>query len=733
MAKRWRQANVTSKTERIFIQSSIVSDGSGLTGLTNGSSGLKGYYIREGASADVAISIVSATLGTWTSGGFVVVDGTNMPGLYEVSIPNAAYSTGANSVTIMYSGATNMVPALLEVEITAVDNTSTGFGLSNASANVVQVNGAAASAGVAQLGINVVNWNGTVVSAPATAGIPDVNVKNYNNQTAATDANNLPKVDAEDIKGAVISTGVSQLGVNLVNISGSAVATGTAQLGVNVVNISGAAVSTGVAQVGTNSVNWAGGAIPSPNVTGVPKVDLVDILGAATSTGVAQLGVNLVNISGSSVNTSSAQIGTNLVNISGSAVTTGVAQLGVNTVKYNNQTAVTDGNNYPSVNIVDIAGATLSTGLAQLGVNTVKYNNQTAQTDVNNLPKVDIEDVKGAVISTGVAQFGVNEVSINNVSTSSVTTVNANIGETQPINFTGTGASALVKTDVIDIGGAAVTAGLAQIGVNVVKYNNQTAVTDGNNYPSINVVDINGAAASTGVSQLGVNLVNIKGSSSVGAAGYVAPDWSAINAPTTTVNLSGTTIAAVSGAVGSVTAIVTANTTQIAGSSVTTGIAQIGVNAVNIGGQAAQLDGNNLLKVDVVDINGSAASTGVAQLGVNAVQIGGVVPGSATIGTVTNVTNAVGITSNRKKGVQSTFEFLMQKSSDGSPATGLTVAATISKDGGAPGASANAVTEIGLGQYQIVLTASEMNANNIFTQFTAATAVTSNLSIQTAP
>lgn len=34
-------------------------------------------------------------------------------------------------------------------------------------------------------------------SAPATAGIPDVNVKNYNNQTAATDTNNLPKVDVE--------------------------------------------------------------------------------------------------------------------------------------------------------------------------------------------------------------------------------------------------------------------------------------------------------------------------------------------------------------------------------------------------------------------------------------------------------------------------------------------------------------------------------------------------------
>lgn len=44
---------------------------------------------------------------------------------------------------------------------------------------------------------------------------------------------------------------------------------------------------------------------------------------------------------------------------------------------------------------------------------------------------------------------------INGVSTSSVTTVNANVGTTQPINFTGTGSSAYAKVDVVDVGGAA--------------------------------------------------------------------------------------------------------------------------------------------------------------------------------------------------------------------------------------------------------------------------------------
>ena len=50
-----------------------------------------------------------------------------------------------------------------------------------------------------------------------------------------------------------------------------------------------------------------------------------------------------------------------------------------------------------------------------------------------------------------------------------------------------------------------------------------------------------------------------------------------------------------------------------------TGSAQLGVNVVNIAGQAAALDANNLLKVDLVDIAGAAVATGTAQLGVNVV------------------------------------------------------------------------------------------------------------------
>lgn len=61
-----------------------------------------------------------------------------------------------------------------------------------------------------------------------------------------------------------------------------------------------------------------------------------------------------------------------------------------------------------------------------------------------------------AGFSAGTAN--VNTQTINSVSTSSVTTINANLGTTQPINFTGTGASAYAKSDVISVAGDATTA-----------------------------------------------------------------------------------------------------------------------------------------------------------------------------------------------------------------------------------------------------------------------------------
>ena len=122
----------TSKIVHLFIQDSSVTTGAGLTGLVYNSAGLKAYYIRPGDSSATAITLASATIGTYASGGFVEVDSTNMPGIYEFGIPNACLASGANQCVIMLQGATNMAPVSLEIQLVDYDPYSaTNLGLTN--------------------------------------------------------------------------------------------------------------------------------------------------------------------------------------------------------------------------------------------------------------------------------------------------------------------------------------------------------------------------------------------------------------------------------------------------------------------------------------------------------------------------------------------------------------------------------------------------------------------------
>lgn len=124
MAKISRQVGTTSQIVDIFVQNNSVSTGAGLTGLAFNTASLTAYYKRNTASSSTLITLQAATLGVFTAGGggFIVVDGTNMPGLYELGIPNAALASGADSVVVYLTGAANMAPCVLEIELTATTN-----------------------------------------------------------------------------------------------------------------------------------------------------------------------------------------------------------------------------------------------------------------------------------------------------------------------------------------------------------------------------------------------------------------------------------------------------------------------------------------------------------------------------------------------------------------------------------------------------------------------------------
>ena len=120
----------TSQRRFIFIADTSDSTGAGLANLTHSSSGLVAYYIAGDLNNEVQITLVTATLGTFASGGFVAVDNTNMPGWYEVGIPDAALD-GGNQVAIQYRGAANMAPVNIYIELDAVDyQDAAAFGLS---------------------------------------------------------------------------------------------------------------------------------------------------------------------------------------------------------------------------------------------------------------------------------------------------------------------------------------------------------------------------------------------------------------------------------------------------------------------------------------------------------------------------------------------------------------------------------------------------------------------------
>lgn len=107
----------TSKLIDVFILDSSKTDGSGLTGLVFNSAGLTAYYYREGAGSAVSITLATMTVGTWATGGFKEIDSVNLPGFYQLGIPDLALATGANAVSIMLKGAANMVSLPIDIQL----------------------------------------------------------------------------------------------------------------------------------------------------------------------------------------------------------------------------------------------------------------------------------------------------------------------------------------------------------------------------------------------------------------------------------------------------------------------------------------------------------------------------------------------------------------------------------------------------------------------------------------
>lgn len=259
------------------------------------------------------------------------------------------------------------------------------------------------------------------------------------------------------------------------------------------------------------------------------------------------------------------------------------------------------------------------------------------------------------------------------------------------------------------------------------------------NPPPVNVTQISGSNVSTTTAQLGVNVVQLSGSATAADNAELDFDGTGYAGGTTKRQVdvrqfNGSAATASSGRPE-------VNLTHVSGNIVNTDNAQLGVNVVNAGGSAVVATAG-LLAANVTQISGDATAADNAEAYFDGTGYAGTNNVIPTVTTLTGHTAQTGdafarlgaptgasvsadiatlLSSDRvyvKNVAASNFGIYMALT-DGSPGTGLTVAGTISKDGGSFVSLTNSVTEIGSGFYKVDITQSEMNADEILLSFTA--------------
>lgn len=128
----------TSQSIYFDILDNTSSTGGRKTGLAYNTSSLLAYYVRNGASpVAITLATLAAANSNWSSGGFKEVDSTNMPGIYRLDVPDAAFVSGVDSVVITLQGAAGMAQVSMAVQLVAVDlQDATALGVSRIDASI---------------------------------------------------------------------------------------------------------------------------------------------------------------------------------------------------------------------------------------------------------------------------------------------------------------------------------------------------------------------------------------------------------------------------------------------------------------------------------------------------------------------------------------------------------------------------------------------------------------------
>ena len=347
-------AGTTSKLITVFIQASTSTTGAGLTGLNASSSGLIWYWFAEDSTASAQVTLASGNLGTWTSGSIKEVDSTNLPGFYELGIPNTVIaSTNSRSwVTMMLSGATSMVPLPVELQLVAY-NPMDGVTL-----------------GLTDVKSNVLQWNSTNVATPNIGGVP--------------------KVDVVDWLGTAVT---SSAGVPIVDVAAGTITT-----------VTGTVTATVPGLVSANVTQWLGTAVTSN--AGVPLVDVA--AGTVTTVtgnvnGTVAAVTTCTGVGTATVVTSATVVGGTIATVTGTVTATVPTQVTANVTDWLG-TAVTSSAGVPVTTNLGTVTATVPTAVTVTGTPAVNVTQWlgTAVTSNAGVPLVDVNSITGTVTATVV-------------------------------------------------------------------------------------------------------------------------------------------------------------------------------------------------------------------------------------------------------------------------------------------------------------------------------------------
>ena len=121
-------AGKTNVTAYFYIvgDASNASPGEPVTGLlfSDIETGGSASYARQGAArVDLTLITLASASAAHADGGFILVDDTNMPGVYRCDYPDAAFATGVDEVSlqIVVASGKNAVAVPIKVQITDVD------------------------------------------------------------------------------------------------------------------------------------------------------------------------------------------------------------------------------------------------------------------------------------------------------------------------------------------------------------------------------------------------------------------------------------------------------------------------------------------------------------------------------------------------------------------------------------------------------------------------------------